>query len=69
LEQELGYKESDPMGGHDPYSNSKGCSELVTASYRNSFFYAHAEFILILKSYYKLGMIVLPYISIYAAHI
>jgi len=26
------------MGGYDPYSNSKGCAELVTASYRNSFF-------------------------------
>jgi CDP-glucose 4,6-dehydratase len=33
-----GYRENEPMGGHDPYSNSKGCSELVTASYRNSFF-------------------------------
>lgn len=33
-----GYRESDPMGGHDPYSNSKGCTELVTASYRSSFF-------------------------------
>ncbi|MFT8549599.1 MAG: CDP-glucose 4,6-dehydratase [Acetobacter okinawensis] len=33
-----GYRESDPMGGHDPYSNSKGCSELVTSAYRNSFF-------------------------------
>lgn len=33
-----GYRENDPMGGHDPYSNSKGCSELVTAAYRNSFF-------------------------------
>jgi CDP-glucose 4,6-dehydratase len=33
-----GYREDEPMGGHDPYSNSKGCSELVTASYRNSFF-------------------------------
>lgn len=32
------YRESDPMGGHDPYSNSKGCAELVTASYRASFF-------------------------------
>lgn len=32
-----GYRESEPMGGHDPYSASKGCSELVTASYRNSF--------------------------------
>jgi CDP-glucose 4,6-dehydratase len=33
-----GYRENDPMGGHDPYSSSKGCAELVTASYRRSFF-------------------------------
>jgi len=33
-----GYRENESMGGYDPYSNSKGCSELVTASYRNSFF-------------------------------
>lgn len=33
-----GYRENDPMGGYDPYSSSKGCSELVTASYRQSFF-------------------------------
>ncbi len=33
-----GYRESDPMGGHDPYSASKGCAELVTASYRKAFF-------------------------------
>jgi CDP-glucose 4,6-dehydratase len=32
------YRENEPMGGHDPYSSSKGCSELVTAAYRNSFF-------------------------------
>lgn len=32
------YRESDPMGGRDPYSASKGCAELVTASYRRSFF-------------------------------
>ena len=32
------YREDEPMGGHDPYSCSKGCSELVTNSYRNSFF-------------------------------
>lgn len=32
-----GYKESDPLGGHDPYSSSKGCSELVTAAYRRSY--------------------------------
>lgn len=33
-----GYRESDPMGGYDPYSSSKGCAELITAAYRNSFF-------------------------------
>jgi CDP-glucose 4,6-dehydratase len=33
-----GYRENDPMGGYDPYSSSKGCSELVTAAYRQSFF-------------------------------
>ena len=32
------YREIDPLGGHDPYSNSKACSEFVTASYRASFF-------------------------------
>lgn len=33
-----GYRETDPMGGYDPYSSSKGCAELVTAAYRSSFF-------------------------------
>ncbi|MBI4690337.1 MAG: CDP-glucose 4,6-dehydratase [Nitrospirae bacterium] len=33
-----GYRENDPMGGYDPYSASKGCAELVTNCYRNSFF-------------------------------
>ena len=33
-----GYRENDRLGGYDPYSNSKGCAELVTASYRKSFF-------------------------------
>jgi len=33
-----GYRENDPMGGYDPYSASKGATELVTASYRRSFF-------------------------------
>ena len=37
-EWEWGYREYEPMGGHDPYSNSKGCAELVTAAYRSSFF-------------------------------
>lgn len=35
-----GYRENEPMGGYDPYSNSKACAELVTSSYRNSFFNA-----------------------------
>lgn len=33
-----GYRENEPMGGRDPYSNSKGCAELVTSSYRHSYF-------------------------------
>jgi len=33
-----GYRENDPMGGYDPYSSSKGCAELLTSSYRNSYF-------------------------------
>ncbi len=33
-----GYRENEPIGGYDPYSNSKGCAELVTAAYRQSFF-------------------------------
>jgi CDP-glucose 4,6-dehydratase len=36
-EREEPYRESDPMGGHDPYSSSKGCAELVTTSYARSF--------------------------------
>ena len=38
VEKEAGYQESDPLGGYDPYSSSKGCSELVTAAFRKSFF-------------------------------
>jgi CDP-glucose 4,6-dehydratase len=34
-----GYREHEALGGYDPYSNSKGCSELVTSAYRNSFFH------------------------------
>ena len=37
-EWEWGYRENDPLDGFDPYSNSKSCSELVTHSYKNSFF-------------------------------
>src|SRR5499427_6878598 len=33
-----GYREQEELGGRDPYSNSKGCAELVTAAYRDSFF-------------------------------
>lgn len=33
-----GYRENDPLDGHDPYSNSKSCSELITHSYKKSFF-------------------------------
>ncbi|PYU08342.1 MAG: CDP-glucose 4,6-dehydratase [Acidobacteria bacterium] len=33
-----GYREDEPMGGRDPYSSSKGCAELVTTAYRESFF-------------------------------
>jgi CDP-glucose 4,6-dehydratase len=33
-----GYRENDPLGGHDPYSNSKACAELVTSSFCKSFF-------------------------------
>jgi CDP-glucose 4,6-dehydratase len=32
-----GYRENEPLGGHDPYSSSKACAELVSAAYRNSF--------------------------------
>ena len=37
-EWEYGYRENDTLNGYDPYSNSKSCSELVTNSYRLSFF-------------------------------
>jgi len=47
---EIPYLESDPMGGYDPYSSSKGCAELVTAAYRNSFFNS--------KNYIKHGVAV-----------
>jgi len=38
FDQTKPFTESDPMGGFDPYSSSKGCAELITESYRNSFF-------------------------------
>ena len=37
-EWDRGYVETDPLGGFDPYSSSKGCAELVAAAYRNSYF-------------------------------
>jgi CDP-glucose 4,6-dehydratase len=39
-EWEWGYREDEPMGGHDPYASSKGCAELVTSAYRRSYFSA-----------------------------
>ncbi|MEC0370789.1 CDP-glucose 4,6-dehydratase [Paenibacillus chibensis] len=36
-----GYRENDRLGGHDPYSNSKACAELITSAYTNSFFNIH----------------------------
>ncbi|HSW93934.1 MAG TPA: CDP-glucose 4,6-dehydratase [Gammaproteobacteria bacterium] len=38
-EWERGYTEDDRLGGHDPYSNSKACAELVTSAFRHSYFY------------------------------
>lgn len=38
-ERREGYREDEAMGGHDPYSASKGCAELVTSSYRRAFFH------------------------------
>jgi CDP-glucose 4,6-dehydratase len=38
LEWVWGYRENDRMGGHDPYSSSKGCAELLISSYRDSYF-------------------------------
>ena len=37
-EWQWGYREIDELNGHDPYSNSKSCAELVASSYINSFF-------------------------------
>ncbi|MGD0797207.1 MAG: CDP-glucose 4,6-dehydratase [Acidobacteriaceae bacterium] len=38
IEQDVAYRETDPLGGYDPYSSSKACAELVSAAYRQSFF-------------------------------
>ncbi len=45
-----GYRESEPLGGFDPYSSSKACSELITAAFRNSYFNTQ------LHSTHKLGI-------------
>ena len=37
-EQNIAFKESDPLGGHDPYSSSKACSEIISISYKKSYF-------------------------------
>lgn len=42
-EVDYAYRETDPMGGHDPYSASKGCAELVAAAYRASYFAGGGE--------------------------
>jgi CDP-glucose 4,6-dehydratase len=42
LEWQHAYRESDAMGGHDPYSASKGCMEIAVAAYRRSFFSAQS---------------------------
>ncbi|MGG1514061.1 CDP-glucose 4,6-dehydratase [Paenibacillus oryzisoli] len=42
-EWEWGYRETEPLGGFDPYSSSKACSELVTSAYRESFFSGHTS--------------------------
>ena len=44
-EWEYGYREDDPLDGYDPYSNSKSCSELITHSYKASFFSDSSVFI------------------------
>lgn len=38
MKWDRGYLEDDPLGGYDPYSSSKACSELITSAYRNSYF-------------------------------
>ncbi|MFC2050906.1 CDP-glucose 4,6-dehydratase [Chloroflexota bacterium] len=38
-----GYRENDPVGGYDPYSSSKACSEIITSAYRDSFFNAQGH--------------------------
>ena len=42
-EWEYSYRECDPLGGHDPYSASKACAEIVAASYQHSFFHLQKD--------------------------
>lgn len=49
-EEIWGYREHDPMGGYDPYSASKGCSELITSAYQRSFFFGHEDNVVALAS-------------------
>lgn len=42
-EWERGYTEEDRLGGHDPYSNSKACAELVTSAFQHSYFYGDSS--------------------------
>lgn len=44
-ENEEGYKETDELGGYDPYSTSKACDELIIESYRKSFFFNSKKFV------------------------
>ena len=54
-----GYRENEPLDGFDPYSNSKSCSELVTHSYKSSFFLGENA-----RSFYGFGDLPeLPYIK------
>tara|TARA_X000000950_G_scaffold278098_1_gene368512 strand:- start:127 stop:1215 length:1089 start_codon:yes stop_codon:yes gene_type:complete len=43
FEKDDPYKEDEPMGGYDPYSASKGCAEIITSSYRRSFFFCDSS--------------------------
>jgi CDP-glucose 4,6-dehydratase len=45
-ERDVPYRETDPLGGHDPYSASKGATEILTASYRSAYFSAPADALL-----------------------
>lgn len=57
-EWEWGYRENEELGGYDPYSNSKTCSELVTQCYRNSFFTKEDGFVLFPVSTARAGNVI-----------